>query len=73
MKIGDLVVYVPEASAVFHWQKMGVNNYKTAPGIIIEQVEHSISFTRRFKVRWHSGVITEEWISYLVEYDDEKG
>jgi len=73
MKIGDLVRYIPEPSATFKWEKYrGVAN-RTAPGIVLEKMQHSLSHTRRYKIRWHTGIITEEWITYLEKYEDETG
>tara|TARA_Y100000114_G_scaffold3245_1_gene2688 strand:- start:229 stop:450 length:222 start_codon:yes stop_codon:yes gene_type:complete len=73
MKIGDLVKFVPDPSAVFKWEKYRDADQRLAPGIILEQVENSLSHTRRFVVRWNTGVVTEEWITYLENYDSSGG
>ena len=64
MKIGDLVRYVPSPSATFKWQKYR-DSQKAVPGLILCEVASVGTTTRRFKIRWHDGEISEEWISYL--------
>ena len=73
MKIGDLVKFVPDPSAVFKWEKYRDADQRSAPGIILEQVENTLSHTRRFVVRWNTGIVTEEWITYLENYDSSGG
>ena len=63
MKIGDLVTYVPSPSATFKWEKYFPP--KAMPGLILCEVASVGTTTRRFKIRWHDGEISEEWISYL--------
>jgi|TARA_Y100000114_G_scaffold67431_1_gene61822 hypothetical protein len=70
MKVGDLVTYVPEPSALFKWERYRGLGQRRPPGIIVEAIEHSYSHTPRFKIRWHTGIITEEWASYLKIYED---
>ena len=64
MKVGDIVKYVPSPSATFKWEQYS-DTLKACPGIILAQVDTVGTHTRRFKVRWTDGKITEEWISYL--------
>ena len=73
MKVGDLVKYVISPSAVFKWEKYKDLSARKAPGLILEKVESELSHTRRFKIRWHTGLVTEEWITYLKSYDHETG
>ena len=67
MKPGDLVTYVPSASSTFKWEKYR-DRHKSAPGVIIESVKVKGTTTRRFKIRWHDGEVSEEWITYLEPY-----
>ena len=68
MKAGDLVKYVPSPSATFKWQKY-LDGNKALPGIILRKVDADGTTLRRFKIRWHDGDITEEWISHLERYE----
>lgn len=72
MKVGDLVKFIPDPSAVFKWEKYRDADLRASPGIILEQVENPLSHTRRFVIRWNSGVVTEEWITYLENYGHSK-
>ena len=67
MKVGDLVTYVPSPSATFKWEKYR-ESQKVVPGIVLCEVESIGTTTRRFKVRWHDGEVSEEWITYLEIY-----
>tara|TARA_Y100001938_G_C7993162_1_gene380598 strand:+ start:262 stop:483 length:222 start_codon:yes stop_codon:yes gene_type:complete len=69
MKVGDLVTYMPEPSALFKWEKYRDIGLRSSPGIVLEQVNHSLSHTSRFIIRWHSGIVTEEWSTYLESYE----
>ena len=72
MKVGDLVKFIPDPSAVFKWEKYRDADLRASPGIILEQVDNPLSHTRRFVIRWNSGVVTEEWITYLENYGHSK-
>tara|TARA_B100000085_G_C18536501_1_gene510233 strand:- start:1310 stop:1519 length:210 start_codon:yes stop_codon:yes gene_type:complete len=65
MKLGDLVKYIPSASSTFKWEEYRKATDRPPPGVIVCQVDVKGTTTRRFKIRWHNGNITEEWISYL--------
>tara|TARA_B100000886_G_C20345660_1_gene458582 strand:+ start:502 stop:708 length:207 start_codon:yes stop_codon:yes gene_type:complete len=67
MKVGDLVKYIPSPSATFKWE-MYSEALKVVPGVILCEVKTVGTTTRRFKIRWHDGEISEEWISYLEIY-----
>jgi hypothetical protein len=69
MKAGDLVRYIPSPSATFKWRKYEESK-KSFPGVILCQVDAIGTTTRRFKIRWHDGEITEEWISHLEPFDN---
>ena len=68
MKAGDLVRYLPSASATFKWEKY-LDAFKHLPGVVLREVKTKGTTTRRFEIRWHDGDITEEWISYLEKYE----
>lgn len=68
MKVGDLVKYIPSPSATFKWEQYR-DSQKVVPGVILCEVESKGTTTRRFKIRWHDGKISEEWISYLEIYE----
>jgi|TARA_Y200000002_G_scaffold307459_1_gene263553 hypothetical protein len=63
MRAGDLVKYIPSPSSTFKWEKYFT--HKLVPGVILCEVDAKGTTTRRFKIRWHDGEISEEWISYL--------
>ena len=67
MKVGDLVKYIPSPSATFKWEKY-TEAQKVVPGVILSEVKTVGTTTRRFKIRWHDGELSEEWISYLEIY-----
>ena len=69
IKVGCLVRYVPDPSALFKWEGRLKINSRLEPGIVIEQLEYTTSHTRRYKVRWHGGVVTDEWVTHLVKYE----
>jgi len=69
MRVGDLVRYLPSASATFKWQKY-LDSRKELPGIILREVKALGTTTRRFEIRWHDGQLSEEWISYLEPFDN---
>jgi hypothetical protein len=73
MKVGDLVVYVPSprTSDRYKWKKKSVTRL-TAPGILIEEIIQKGTTSRMFSVRWHSGVVTDEWSAFLIPYGEEK-
>ena len=73
IKVGSLVEYIPSPSSVFKWEKYKDLSERKAPGLILEKLENGLSHTRRFKVRWHTGLVTEEWITYLKSYEHETG
>tara|TARA_B100001094_G_scaffold313800_1_gene351975 strand:- start:292 stop:498 length:207 start_codon:yes stop_codon:yes gene_type:complete len=64
MRAGDLVKYIPSPSSTFKWEKYRTT-HKLVPGVILCEVDAKGTTTRRFKIRWHDGEISEEWISYL--------
>ena len=64
IKVGSLVNYVPNASATFKWQSY-VNVDSRNPGIVLQELESAGTTTRRYKIRWHDGKITDEWVTYL--------
>ena len=64
MKVGDLVKYIPSPSATFKGESYS-DSFKSLPGVILCEVKSKGTTTRRFKIRWHDGEISEEWISYL--------
>ncbi len=68
MKAGDLVKYIPSPSATFKWEKYS-GAFKDLPGVVLREVEAKGTSTRRFKIRWHDGEISDEWISYLEIYE----
>lgn len=68
MKVGDLVKYVNGVEGRYLWHQHKIVDLKTAPAIIIGEINERGTTTRRFTVRWHSGIITDEWISYLELY-----
>ena len=68
MKIGQLVKYVTSASATFKWEKYRDLAQRPAPGVIVKEINENGTTTRRFEIRWHNGLTTEEWISYLEDY-----
>ena len=72
MKPGDLVRYIPSPSSTFKWEKYR-DRHKAVPGIIIYPVEVKGTTTRRFRIRWHDGEISEEWVTYLEPYDVKEG
>lgn len=72
MKIGDLVIYIPSPSSLFKWKAWARPFLAVSPGIIIEEMDEKGTTTRRFKVRWHNGNVTEEWITYLETYGKGK-
>ena len=65
MKLGDLVRYVQNPAPRWKWRR---RDDRRGPGILIEEVEMPGTQSRRFKIRWHSGKVTEEWAAYLVPY-----
>ena len=68
IKAGSLVRYMPNPSSTFKWGTF-VNVEARNPGIVIEEVDKKCTTTRRYKIRWRDGKITEEWISYLEIYE----
>lgn len=68
LKIGDLVSYVQNPAPRYKWRQAAL---KKSPGILIKEVDVSGTQSRRFKIRWHAGNITEEWAAYLVPYETE--
>ncbi len=68
IKVGSLVKYVPSPSATFKWEKY-TDAFKSLPGVIVEELKEKGTTTRRFLIRWHDGEMSEEWISYLEEYE----
>tara|TARA_B100000287_G_scaffold225762_1_gene213019 strand:- start:68 stop:280 length:213 start_codon:yes stop_codon:yes gene_type:complete len=69
MRVGDLVKYVPSASATFKWEKYKGISERKDPGIILRELDAKGVATRRFEIAWHGGLVTEEWISYLEPYE----
>ncbi len=67
MKIGDLVVYVQNPAPRYKWRQMAY--LKKSPGILIEEINMKGTQSRRFKIRWNSGNVSEEWAAYLVPYE----
>lgn len=72
MNVGDLVIYIPSPSSLFKWKSWAKSFITVGPGVIIEEIEEKGTTTRRFKIRWHNGNITEEWITYLEVYGKGK-
>ena len=68
LKIGDLVTYVQNPAPRYKWRQAPL---KKSPGILIEEVNVKGTQSRRFKIRWHAGNITEEWGAYLVPYETQ--
>jgi hypothetical protein len=73
MKVGDLVIYVPRShmSDKYKWKEKSTTKL-TAPGILIEEVVNKGTASRMFSVRWHSGIVTDEWSAFLIPYGEEK-
>lgn len=69
IKVGSLVKYIPSPSSLFKWKTYIFKDGRKAPGIILEQVAAKGTTTRRYKIRWQNGKITEEWVSYLEKYE----
>lgn len=71
MKVGDLVEYIPgpSISERYKWKKKSVKGL-TAPGILIEEIPQKGTTSRMFSVRWHSGIITDEWSAFLFPYGE---
>jgi len=70
MKVGDLVEYVPSTSDRYKkWKKKSAMK-PTAPGILIEEIAQKGTTSRMFSVRWHSGIITDEWAAFLLPYGE---
>ena len=67
LRVGDLVKYIPSPSASFKWEKY-TDSFKSLPGIVISEVESKGTHTRRLRIRWNDGQISEEWITYLELY-----
>jgi hypothetical protein len=67
IKIGDLVRYIPGASATFKWERYD-NISKSVPGVVLRETDERGTTSRRFEIRWHDGHISEEWMSYLELY-----
>ena len=65
IRIGSIVKYIPSPSALFKWKTYIFKDGRTAPGIILREIDEKGTTTRRFEVRWQNGKVTEEWISYL--------
>lgn len=64
IRVGALVRYIPNPSALFKWEKY-VNEEARNPGIVVKELIAKGTTTRRFLIRWKDGKLTEEWISYL--------
>tara|TARA_R110000787_G_scaffold123556_2_gene234527 strand:- start:97 stop:315 length:219 start_codon:yes stop_codon:yes gene_type:complete len=71
MKVGDLVVYVrgPRKTDRYKWKKKSPM-IPAAPGILIEEIAQKGTTSRMFSVRWHSGIITDEWTAFLLPYGE---
>ena len=65
IKVGSLVKYIPSPSSLFKWKTYIFKEGRSAPGVILREINEKGTTTRRFEVRWQSGKVTEEWISYL--------
>jgi len=69
IKVGSLVRYAPDPSTVFKWEGRHAIDVRSDPGVVIEKIKQSYSHTRRYKVRWNSGTVTDEWVTHLLNYD----
>ena len=69
IKIGSIVKYIPSPSALFRWKTYIFKDGRTAPGVVLREIDEKGTTTRRFEIRWQNGKITEEWISYLEVYE----
>ena len=72
MKVGDLVEFIPPPSPRRKWVSQARFRNHTAPGILIKEVANKGTASRMFTVRWHSGITTDEWVAFLMLYDDKK-
>tara|TARA_B100001094_G_C18062695_1_gene735871 strand:- start:738 stop:950 length:213 start_codon:yes stop_codon:yes gene_type:complete len=69
IKIGSIVKYIPSPSALFKWKTYIFKDGRTAPGVVLREIDEKGTTTRRFEIRWQNGKVTEEWISYLEVYE----
>tara|TARA_B100001094_G_scaffold253497_1_gene251919 strand:- start:1602 stop:1814 length:213 start_codon:yes stop_codon:yes gene_type:complete len=69
IRIGSIVKYIPSPSALFKWKTYIFKDGRTAPGIVLREIDEKGTTTRRFEVRWQNGKVTEEWISYLEVFE----
>jgi len=65
IKVGSLVKYMPSPSSVFKWKTYIFKEGRKAPGLVLREIIEKGTTTRRFEIRWQSGKVTEEWVSYL--------
>mgnify|MGYP001384743153 CR=1 FL=1 len=69
IKVGSLVKYVPSPSSLFKSKVHIFKEGRKAPGLVLREINEKGTTTRRFEIRWQSGKVTEEWISYLEVFE----
>ena len=69
IKVGSLVKYIPSPSSLFKWKVYIFKQGRKAPGLVLREINEKGTTTRRFEIRWQSGKVTEEWISYLEVFE----
>ena len=69
IKVGSLVKYVPSPSSLFKCKVQIFKEGRKAPGLVLREINEKGTTTRRFEIRWQSGKVTEEWISYLEVFE----